>query len=56
MSWFVKSCKIYLSFSCNLIDFFKQALKFVWLPCFSKAVSLAEKEMRLRTQNGAICD
>ena len=35
--------------SCNLIDFFKQALKFVWLLCFSKAVSLARKKMRLRT-------
>ena len=35
--------------SCNLIDFFKQALKFVWLLCFSKAVSLAGKKIRLRT-------
>lgn len=45
--WFVKSCC--LSYSCDLIDlFFNQALKFNWLLCFSKAVSLTGKKMRFR--------
>ena len=30
-SWFVKSCKSCLLFSCNLIDFFEQAFKSYWL-------------------------
>ena len=36
LSRFIKSCKSCLSFSCNLIDFFEQALKFDWSSCFSK--------------------
>ena len=38
-----KNCESCLSFSCNLIDIYLQALKFDWLLCFSKAVSLACK-------------
>ena len=49
MNWFVKSCKICLSFSCNLINFFKQAFKFVWLLCLSKAVLLAEKKDAMKS-------
>lgn len=46
LSWFAKYCRSHLSFSCNLIDFFNQALKFDWL-CFSKAVSWLEKRCNL---------
>ena len=35
-----------LSFSCNLLDFFKQVLKSDWLLCFSKVVSLPGIKMR----------
>ena len=37
-----------LSFSCNLISYFKQALKSDWLFCFSIASSLAGKKCDLR--------
>ena len=50
-----KSCKSCLPFSCNLIYFLKQALKYVCFLWFSKAVSLAEEKIRSRAQNGAIC-
>ena len=43
-----------LPLSCNLICFLKQALKYVCLLWFSKAVSLAEEKIRSRAQNGAI--
>ena len=46
LSWFAKYCRSHLSFSCNLIDFFNQALKFDWL-CFNKAVSWLEKRCNL---------
>ena len=46
LSWFAKYCRSHLSFSCNLIDFFNQALKFDWL-CFSKVVSWLEKRCNL---------
>ena len=48
LSWFVKSCKSCLSFSWNLIGYFKEALKPDWLLWFSKAFSLTEKRMWLR--------
>ena len=38
----MKSCKSCLSFYCNLIDFFKLALKFDWLLC----LKLAGKKMQ----------
>ena len=41
-------------FSCNLIGYFKQALKSDWLFCFSVASSLAGKKMRFKAKNGAI--
>ena len=45
---------LYLSFSCNLIGYFKQALKSGWLFCFFVAFSLAGKKMRFKAKNGAI--
>ena len=50
LSWFIKSCKSCLSFSWNLIGYLKEALKSDWLFCFSKAISLAGKKMRLRVK------
>ena len=54
-----KSCKIChiihcLLFSCNLIGYFKQALKSDWLFYFSVASSLARKKMRFKAKSGAI--
>ena len=54
-----KSCKIChiihcLLFSCNLIGYFKQALKSDWLFYFSVASSLAKKKMRFKAKSGAI--
>ena len=43
-----------LSFSCNYIGYFKQALKSDWLFVFSVASSLAGKMMRFIAKNGAI--
>ena len=46
-----------LSFSCNLIGYFEQALKSDWLFCFFiVASSLAGKKMRFKAKNGAICE
>ena len=48
------SSKSFLPFSCNLICFLTQALKYDCLLWFSKAVSLAGEEIRSRAPNGAI--
>ena len=50
----IDSCKCCLPFSCNLICFLKQALKYDWSLWFSKAVSLAGEKTRFRAQNGVI--
>ena len=42
-----------LSFSCNLIGYFKQALKSDWF-VFSVASSLTGKKMPFKAKNGAI--
>ena len=42
-----------LSFSCNLIGYFKQALKSDWF-FFSVACSLAGEKMGFKAKNGAI--
>ena len=44
----------YNHFSCNLICYFEQDLKYVWLCCLSVPFSLAGKTMRFRANNGAI--
>ena len=54
-----KSCKIChmilcLSFSCNLIGYFKQALNLIGCFVFSEASSLAGRKMRFKAKNGAI--
>ena len=56
-----KSCKIChmilcLSFSCNLIGYFKQVLKSDWLFVLSVASSLAAKKVQFIAKNGAICE
>ena len=43
-----------LSFSCNLVGYFKQALKSDRLFFFGVASSLAGKKMRFKAKNGAI--
>ena len=44
LSQFVKSWKSFLSFSYNLIGFFKETLKSDWLLCFNKAFSFGKKK------------
>ena len=56
-----KSCKIChmilcLSFSCNLIGYFKQVLKSDWLFVLSVASSLATKKVQFKAKKGAICE
>ena len=41
-------------FSCNLICYFKQALKSDWLFCFSVPFLLAGEKMQFRAKNCAI--
>ena len=43
-----------LSFSCNLIGYFKQALNLIGCFVFSEASSLAGRKMRFKAKNGAI--
>ena len=43
-----------LSFSCNLIVYFINALKFDWLFCISVPFSLAGEKVKLRAANSAI--
>ena len=45
-----------LSFSCNMIGYFKRGLKYDWLFCFIVASSLAGKKMRFKAKNGATCE
>ena len=45
-----------LSFSCNLIGYFKQVLKSDWLFVLSVASSLATKKVQFKAKNGAICE
>ena len=43
-----------LSFSCNFIGYFKQALKSDWLFCFSVPFLLVGEKVRFRAENSAI--
>ena len=56
-----KSCKknlphdtLYLSFSCNLIGYFKQGLKFDWLFYFYCCLLVGWGKMQFKAKNGAI--
>ena len=44
----------YIHFTCNLICYYKQDLKCIWLCCFSDPVSLAGKKMQFRAKNRVI--
>ena len=53
----VAKCAIWyscLSFSCNVIGYFKQALNLIGCFVFSVASSLARKKMRFKAKNSAI--
>jgi len=51
---FAKQWLLCLSFSCNVIGYFKKAFKSDWLVCFTVPFLLAEKKMRFRAKNSAI--
>jgi len=51
---FTKQEPFCLSFSSNVIGWFKKALKSDWLFCFTASFSLAEKKMQFRAKNSAI--
>ena len=44
----------FVSFFCNVIGYFKKALKSDWLFCFTVPFSLADKKMRFRAKDDAI--
>ena len=45
---------LYLSFSCNLIGYFKQGLKFDWLFYFYCSLLVGWGKMQFKAKNGAI--
>ena len=45
-----------ISFSYDVIGWFQKALKSDWLFCFAVPFSLAEKKVRFRAKDSAICE
>ena len=46
-----------LSFSCNMIGYYKRALKYDWLFCFYCSLLIGwEKKRGFKAKNGATCE